>query len=410
MTNLPTLTMGGLTDGTPANEADVSTPVMQLWNGVNDVLDGSQAFGKINFDSDAKTIALGAVTITNTYTVLDTEGGASSDDLVTINGGSDGDIILLTQTSPARIVTVKSGTGNISLTSGDVILSTTSPLILIKMGSTWCSLVTNSVADPSRFQARLSATTGVAVPTSDVTAGTKLYLTPYKGNKITLRVGSKWQEFTLTSDIELDVSAGVTANWIYDIFVYSNSGVPTLFIRGWLNDTTRANNLAFIDGIPMCSEIPYTDRRYVGTVRMYTAGTPIRDSVIDRGIWNFYHRVPRALSKTDATNHAYTTIAWRAWNADATQIVSFVQGIQEQGLGVSIRGTWTGTAACGVGASLNGEAAPDTFCYFPSGAGQFQSSSGFRTARLGWNYLTAYEIGAAGITFNGYLLQGLWEC
>lgn len=410
MASIPALTMGGLTDGTPANESDVSTPVLQLRDDINNMLSGTQPFGKINFELQAKVISSDAISVTQTYNSVDTEGLASSDNLSTINGGNDGDLLVLYQLNASRIVTVKSGIGNIVIPGGDVILSPTYPLILFKIGSSWCVPSTSAAANPATFQARLTATTGVAIPTSDVTAGTKLYLTPYKGNKITLYTNGKWQEFSLMSDIQLDVSVAITANFVYDIFVYSNAGVPTLQARGWLNDTTRANNLTYIDGIPMCSEVTLTDRRYVGTVRMYTAGTPVRDSVLDRGIWNFYNRVPRQLMRVDATSHAYATVAWRVWNNDATQYVSFVQGLQEQGVGVTIRGSWGSANTAGIGVLMNTEVSPDTFAYVVLATGQHIMAAGYKYPRAGWNYIQAAELGNTGTTFAVYTMQALWEC
>jgi hypothetical protein len=61
------------------------------------------------------TILAGVITLTNnssSYT-LDTEGAASSDDLDTINGGQDGQIIFLKNTANARNVVLKHATGNI---------------------------------------------------------------------------------------------------------------------------------------------------------------------------------------------------------------------------------------------------------------------------------------------------------
>ena len=48
-----------------------------------------------------------------------TEGSAATDDLDTINNGSDGDVIILrTIVDASRVVTVKDGTGNIQLAGG----------------------------------------------------------------------------------------------------------------------------------------------------------------------------------------------------------------------------------------------------------------------------------------------------
>lgn len=47
-------------------------------------------------------------------------------------------------------------------------------------------------------QGRLTLTSGTPVTTSDVTAASTLYFTPYGGNKITLYTGVYWQPFTFT--------------------------------------------------------------------------------------------------------------------------------------------------------------------------------------------------------------------
>ena len=65
------------------------------------------------------TIATGVITITAPGRLaIDTEGGAATDDLDTINGGSDGDVIIAGSVSVGRTVTFKDGTGNMRL-AGD---------------------------------------------------------------------------------------------------------------------------------------------------------------------------------------------------------------------------------------------------------------------------------------------------
>jgi phage-related protein len=53
------------------------------------------------------------ITITGSYHTVDTAGDASSDDLVTINGGSNGQVLVLRAENSARTVVLKHGTGNI---------------------------------------------------------------------------------------------------------------------------------------------------------------------------------------------------------------------------------------------------------------------------------------------------------
>lgn len=61
------------------------------------------------------TIATGAVTATQSNHSIDTEAAAATDDLVTINGGSEGDLLWIRAEDNARDVVVKHGTGNIYL-------------------------------------------------------------------------------------------------------------------------------------------------------------------------------------------------------------------------------------------------------------------------------------------------------
>jgi hypothetical protein len=59
------------------------------------------------------TIATGAITATGSYHSVDTEADAASDDLDTINGGTDGMRLVLRASDSGRTVVVKDGTGNI---------------------------------------------------------------------------------------------------------------------------------------------------------------------------------------------------------------------------------------------------------------------------------------------------------
>ena len=74
-------------------------------------------------DSTALTISAGAVTVTQNFHRIDTEASAASDDLVTINGGSDGFILYIRPVHADRTIVLKHGTGNIySVSGGDLTL------------------------------------------------------------------------------------------------------------------------------------------------------------------------------------------------------------------------------------------------------------------------------------------------
>lgn len=89
----------------------------------------------------SQTISGGVITATTTRTIVDTEAAAAADDLDTVNGGQDGDILILRATNAARVVTVKDGTGNLNL-SADFALNTTRDRITLinNAGTAWFEL------------------------------------------------------------------------------------------------------------------------------------------------------------------------------------------------------------------------------------------------------------------------------
>ncbi len=95
--------------------------------------------------SSELTIASGAVTKTQTYHTIDTESDAAADDLDTINGGSAGDVLIISSADDARVVTLKDMTGNLDL-GGDVLLgSTLDRVMLMFNGTNWVPLAFTNV-------------------------------------------------------------------------------------------------------------------------------------------------------------------------------------------------------------------------------------------------------------------------
>lgn len=97
------------------------------------------------------TIATGAVTTTRTNHLLGTEGGASTDDLDTINGGTEGDFLTLGLATASNNVVVKHNTGNIQLHGGnDVELDVVTDQLFLKYnGNDWVELGRNLAAATS---------------------------------------------------------------------------------------------------------------------------------------------------------------------------------------------------------------------------------------------------------------------
>lgn len=98
--------------------------------------------GFLSFGSPVElTITSGVVTATQSYHLVDTESDDAADDLVTINGGAEGKILILKLANSARVVTVKE-TGNIALDlAGDFVMNTTRDrLVLLRDDDIWVEL------------------------------------------------------------------------------------------------------------------------------------------------------------------------------------------------------------------------------------------------------------------------------
>jgi hypothetical protein len=102
-----------------------------------------QVVSCLNTNYVAKTIASGAVVYPSgshlvTILELDTESAAASDDLDTITGGVEGQILVLKSANDARTVVVKDSTGNLEL-EGDMSLDNVQDTITLynKSGTEW---------------------------------------------------------------------------------------------------------------------------------------------------------------------------------------------------------------------------------------------------------------------------------
>jgi len=92
--------------------------------------------------ADTLTISAGVVTATKYYSSVDTESAASTDDLDTINGGSDGDLLIIRATNSGRTVVAKHGTGNLHLDgAADFTMDNSDDrLYLMSNGTNWIEI------------------------------------------------------------------------------------------------------------------------------------------------------------------------------------------------------------------------------------------------------------------------------
>jgi len=186
----------------------------------------------------------------------------------------------------------------------------------------------------SQIDGRLTLTSGSPVTTSDVTAATTIYFTPYKGNHIAL-YNEDFEDWRLHNFTELSYSlAGIAADTNFDVFVYNNAGTLSLEIVAWSGATTRATALAVQDGVYVKSGEPA--RRYLGTFRTTSTIGQCEDSEAKRFCWNYHNQVPRRMSVTDTTTSwTYSTGAWRSANNSASNRIEIVAGVSEYPIKVS---------------------------------------------------------------------------
>lgn len=252
---------------------------------------------------------------------------------------------------------------------------------------------------------RLTLTSATPITTSDVTAATNIYFTPFMGDQIALYNGSSWANLTFT---ETTLALGtLTSGLPYDVFAYNNSGTMALEALAWTNATTRATALTTQNGILVKSGT--TTRRYLGTF-CTTSTTTTEDSAARRYVWNYYNRVKKFLSAKDTTNSwAYTTAAFREINGGSTygtSRVGVMVGWSEDI--VSVIAHHVATASAGSPATATGIGLDSATNVALANQQIVTSTIGYPTSAtwkgfpgVGQHYIAHLEYGAANVTFYG---------
>lgn len=289
-----------------------------------------------------------------------------------------------------------------------------------RLGLDLYSKVEQAVQETSRVisemvcDGRLTLTSATAVTSSDVTAATTVYFTPYNGSKIALYSGTEWQMIDFT---EVSVAVPATTITPFDVFGYNNGGSLTLEAANWTNDTTRATALTKQDGVYV--KTGATTRRYLGTGRTTTVSGQTEDSVTKRFIWNQCNRVKRSLLVKEATGSwTYGTNAWRAARGQTTNRVEVVLGLAESPVSLILIGSGAANATeeFSIGIGIDSTTAYDTNVRGMYGAfGSTRVLNAIATLDSlpaeGYHYYQWLEISPQGgtVTFYGttYGLTGL---
>jgi hypothetical protein len=156
---------------------------------------------------------------------------------------------------------------------------------------------------------RLTLESDVPISTSDQTAKTTIYYTPYVHNVITLWDGVRWVP-TVFAEVSLALGT-MTADRPYDVFGYLSSGSLAIESLVWTSATARATAVTLQDGRYCKSGAK--DRLLLGT--FYSVNTTTtEDSAAKRLVDNLYNAVDRYQYELGSGTQNSTSTSYAEFN------------------------------------------------------------------------------------------------
>ena len=146
-----------------------------------------------------------------------------------------------------------STTAPINPTPGDLWFDSNNACLLVYVNdgnsSQWVEAGNPSVGAASiQSSGRLTLESGVPVSSTDQTAKTTVYYTPYNGSFLSLYNGTSWNAYSF-AELSLTTS-GLAVSSNYDIFAYVSGSTVTLeYSAAWTNDSTRSSALSLLNGV-----------------------------------------------------------------------------------------------------------------------------------------------------------------
>lgn len=235
-------------------------------------------------DAGELTISSGVITLTGTYHRVDTEADASSDDLDTINTGSDGLIVVLRAENTARTVVIRDGTGNIETADGnDIFLDNTEKTVLLQYDSSLSKWIV--ISSPVSTVTTFGSISGL-VTSNDADVDHDINITAGQATDSTndsyLTLSSE-----ITKQIDVTWAAGDDAGGLFSGTVAADTTYHVFIIE---NDSDGSIDAGF-DISLTAANIPSGYTKYRRVASVVTDGSANIINFIQRGD-DFYYDTP----------------------------------------------------------------------------------------------------------------------
>jgi hypothetical protein len=255
---------------------------------------------------------------------------------------------------------------------------------------------------------RLTLASGTPITSTDQTAKTTVYYTPYIYDRIQLWDGSSWTQ-TVFSETSLALGT-VTSGQCYDVFAYLSSGTLALEKLAWTSTTARATNVTLQDG-RLCKSGDKT-RFLLGTF-LTTSTTTTEDSGAKRYLCNANNDVYKTIPEIFTLNsHAYNSATIRAINNDAANARIAILCTYKTEFNATLRAKMSAGGDGYVGLKLNGTTTYDGFAVGGAAAAMSQwcQLTNNTTTTVGLNYINGVEVSYANTTFEWWGISGSVKC
>lgn len=347
---------------------------------------------------------------------------------------AQGGAITLTCTSPDKI---QQGSAGASYT---IAQGSSGELWTDAAGNWGLNFLNAANSGQSIPQGRLTLTTNVPVLTTDVTAVSSIFYTPYIGNTLPIYSGTTFVNQTF-SQLTLTInSTNHPASQVFDVYALMSGGVLTLAAMYWGSNTSRSTTLGGKTGTGNATitqknglwvnnaaisasdafnnntglAIPQFQGTYLGS--FYTTGSGqtgvnIKPAATANGsgnvvgLFNAYNRVGlKSISRDNTSSYTYATNAWRPMNASNNNRITWLDGLQQISVESYLQQEGGGASIWMIGVDLDSNSAtPNIVASARLQAGQpiSQTIEESFAPQLGLHFLQAMEIVSLGTTtFN----------